>query len=594
MSSETRARLGYFLLGLWVVGVIAATTTPLNRAYLQSNLDGSGKSITNVHNLNVTNNAAIGGDLTVTEDTLINGTLSVPGLISAGKLTVLGSNTVQGISYLNNVVLVTGNQTNTGNLRIVGILSTTGNGGIGGDLIVTGDELVNGTLSVPGLISAGTIHTSSSNTVEGMSWLNGGATIAFVNLGQLSDDPGTPADGCLWYNTTTDKLKARINGATVELGASLAISDITSLTNLLLVTPKDTAFTNLTADLIAATTGRFNTLRQTNGAALNAYAIGDASGNLEWKTAPPDLTLTNLTAQIVNSPAGRFNNLRMTNGASAGAIPVSDANGNFAWSQDYNVGGSLIVGSSSQKGALLVANNSAGTAVFTRTNGADPFPWFLRNHMWKEFGWTAGASGGAGFGCQSFTQVGQTIRQPSFSTFGFAVGEMTTSTSSNNAVGFYSSSELAADSQINFGCIVNVTSLANIRFFAGITTAGNEQAMVQSDDPSSAGHYSGVSFISNGTRTDTNWQLLSRDGSTASRTDGGTAATTGVHEFWMIGNAGGTSWEFYLDGALLGTKTTNPPGANQNYQAQVVLSTQTSGAKTMRLYMVRGRARPVF
>jgi len=33
----------------------------------------------------------------------------------------------------------------------------------------------------------------------------------------LASDPGTPANGMIWYNTTTNQLKARVNGATVVI-----------------------------------------------------------------------------------------------------------------------------------------------------------------------------------------------------------------------------------------------------------------------------------------------------------------------------------------------------------------------------------------
>ena len=41
---------------------------------------------------------------------------------------------------------------------------------------------------------------------------------AVLSFQGLASDPGTLTDGLIWYNTTTDKLYARINGATKELG----------------------------------------------------------------------------------------------------------------------------------------------------------------------------------------------------------------------------------------------------------------------------------------------------------------------------------------------------------------------------------------
>lgn len=45
----------------------------------------------------------------------------------------------------------------------------------------------------------------------------------------VSADPGSPSNGDMWYNTTSNKLKARINGATVELGVTTGLFSNTSL-----------------------------------------------------------------------------------------------------------------------------------------------------------------------------------------------------------------------------------------------------------------------------------------------------------------------------------------------------------------------------
>jgi len=48
---------------------------------------------------------------------------------------------------------------------------------------------------------------------------NPGANQSGLNVGAVAADPGTPVNGDLWYNSTTNALRARINGATVSLGA---------------------------------------------------------------------------------------------------------------------------------------------------------------------------------------------------------------------------------------------------------------------------------------------------------------------------------------------------------------------------------------
>lgn len=53
---------------------------------------------------------------------------------------------------------------------------------------------------------------------------NPDGTTVGLNVGSQAGDPSTLANGDVWYNSTTNLLKARINGATVTLGASTAPS----------------------------------------------------------------------------------------------------------------------------------------------------------------------------------------------------------------------------------------------------------------------------------------------------------------------------------------------------------------------------------
>jgi len=48
---------------------------------------------------------------------------------------------------------------------------------------------------------------------------NPGVNNAGINVGAVAADPGTPVNGDLWYQSTANELRARINGATVALGA---------------------------------------------------------------------------------------------------------------------------------------------------------------------------------------------------------------------------------------------------------------------------------------------------------------------------------------------------------------------------------------
>lgn len=49
---------------------------------------------------------------------------------------------------------------------------------------------------------------------------NPGATVAGLNVGSLAGDPSTPVNGDLWYDSTNNLLRARINGATASLSTA--------------------------------------------------------------------------------------------------------------------------------------------------------------------------------------------------------------------------------------------------------------------------------------------------------------------------------------------------------------------------------------
>jgi hypothetical protein len=55
------------------------------------------------------------------------------------------------------------------------------------------------------------------------------ATTAGINVGSVSGDVSTPANGDLWYDSTGNLLRARINGATVSLGAGGGISALSAI-----------------------------------------------------------------------------------------------------------------------------------------------------------------------------------------------------------------------------------------------------------------------------------------------------------------------------------------------------------------------------
>ncbi|MGC4068414.1 MAG: hypothetical protein QM784_27965 [Polyangiaceae bacterium] len=57
---------------------------------------------------------------------------------------------------------------------------------------------------------------------------NPNGTNAGINVGAQAGDPSTPANGDLWYDSTGNALRARINGATVSLGSGGGSGDVTA------------------------------------------------------------------------------------------------------------------------------------------------------------------------------------------------------------------------------------------------------------------------------------------------------------------------------------------------------------------------------
>jgi hypothetical protein len=105
---------------------------------------------------------------------------------------------------------------------------------------------------------------------------NPGATVAGLNVGALAGDPGTPINGDLWYDSTGNNLRARINGASVSLGQSVpggantqvqynnagAFGGVTGATS------NGTAITFTAANLIATSPLFITSIRDANNAVL--------------------------------------------------------------------------------------------------------------------------------------------------------------------------------------------------------------------------------------------------------------------------------------------------------------------------------------
>lgn len=130
---------------------------------------------------------------------------------------------------------------------------------------------------VTGYLYAESTSTVASNGSVGNEFriLNsGGTNAAPLHFIGAANDPSPLSDGMVWYSSATNSLKARINGATVTLGAAL--------TTLLLT---DTAWA-AKGDLAVGTANDTAQILSigTNGTRLVADALNIATTGIGWKS----------------------------------------------------------------------------------------------------------------------------------------------------------------------------------------------------------------------------------------------------------------------------------------------------------------------
>lgn len=114
----------------------------------------------------------------------------------------------------------------------VGPLTTTGVGDVVGPASATDEAYARFDGATGKVIQNGVILESDTGQWtlpdDIRQTFNPGANAAGLNVGSIAGDPGTPTNGDLWYDATANELTARINGASVALGAGG--SGITELT----------------------------------------------------------------------------------------------------------------------------------------------------------------------------------------------------------------------------------------------------------------------------------------------------------------------------------------------------------------------------
>lgn len=308
------------------VGTIGATTgniTTLN----STTINNSGT--TNTGALSVTNNAGIGGNLTVTGTSTLNGatainnTLTVNSGAGATELAV-GTNTVD--------INATTNVTGTTNINTTGSAATT----IGSNTNTSTVRLESGTSSIQTSNGANSI-IGNTNTVIGVTNIN-------VN------------------NNAATNINTGTTASDVTIGGSANVTNLNSATNNIGVSGTYATVNNIGTNAAFTST---NTIGNTNaGSSVNAYA-GNSS-----------LTMVNGSASLKSGAGSGYTaysapqtvvGATLVNGDAASRALV-----NGAQITNAILGNTLVDGNMYINGTLVYSSNSSATT--TVTSGASILP----------------------------------------------------------------------------------------------------------------------------------------------------------------------------------------------------------------------------
>lgn len=170
--------------GILNVTTLAATTLTADSFRILDNVDGS-------HAVVVEANEDLTSDVTLQLD--LNG--------SSKTVSITANSVMSGTNTGDQTITLTGEATGTG----TGSFAVT---------LADSVAVTNWTLTTPTIAGAITFPDDVLQT------FNPGTTNAGLNVGSIAGDPSTPTNGSLWYDSTSNELQARINGATVALSAA--------------------------------------------------------------------------------------------------------------------------------------------------------------------------------------------------------------------------------------------------------------------------------------------------------------------------------------------------------------------------------------
>jgi hypothetical protein len=202
---------------------------------------------------------------------------------------------------------------------------------------------------------AGMVYDKTANELSVQRvLLSPSATLSGLNVGSLAGNPSSLSNGDIWYNSTSNALNARINGATVTLGLGVTDGDKGDIT----VSSTGTVWT---IDNDAVTYGKI----QNVSAASKLLGRGDSgSGDVQEITLGSGLSITGTTISSTGGVSGLTTN-RIPYATSATTLGDDSA---LTWDATNNaitVGSVRIFNLGSQS---VFVGDSAGNFTLTAIN----------------------------------------------------------------------------------------------------------------------------------------------------------------------------------------------------------------------------------
>jgi hypothetical protein len=243
--------------------------------------------------------------------------------------------------------------------------------GIAATQVFTNKSLTSPTITTPTMNGAAAWEDGTRQT------FNPNGTNAGVNVGSQAGDPSGPSNGDLWYDSTNNTLDARINGATVSLGAGGgAPTDATYITQTANGSlSAEQALSSLSTGImrVATTTGVITSLTDSSGIAAN---ISDETGTGALVLASAPALVGPIVGNGATGPGyvdfredtdNGSNRVRLIGPASTADVDVTlpAVAGTIITSADTV--NALASSTSANLRTLLSDETGTGTAMFTRT-----------------------------------------------------------------------------------------------------------------------------------------------------------------------------------------------------------------------------------